>query len=106
MSPTDEELLHAFYSCDDTALQQLAARLDPFLARVAHLILQARTGSAVQALREWDIGERLTSVWAHVVSTKIAAFGNWPDQRLSAMTWLIHLLCLEMDRHLGLQGPF
>ena len=47
MSPTDEELLHGFYACETAALQRLAERLDPFLARVAGLILRARTGSAV-----------------------------------------------------------
>jgi hypothetical protein len=76
------------------------------LARVAYLILQARTGSAVQALGEWDIDERLANVWAHVLMTRQGGVGRWPHQRLSVLTWLIHLLCLEMDRHLGLRPPF
>jgi hypothetical protein len=106
MNPTDEELLHAFYDCDASALERLAKRLDPLLARIANLILQTRTGSAAQALGEWDIEERLLSLWTHVLSTKMTGMATWPQQRLSALTWLIHLLCLEMDRHLGFRGPF
>ncbi len=106
MNPTDEELLHSFYAGDTAALGSLVTRHEPLLRQVAFLILQTRTGSAVQALGEWDIGERLASVWAHVLMTRQGAIGSWPHQRLSALTWLIHLLCLEMDRHLGLRGPF
>jgi len=106
MNPTDEELLHAFYAGDTAALDQLAERHDQLLWQIANLILVTRTGSAVQALGEWDIDERLANVWAHVAMTRLAAFGPWPHQRLSALTWLIHILCLEMDRHLGLRGPF
>ena len=106
MSPTDEELLHAFYAGDSDALERMADRHDPVLWGLAYLILKARTGSAVQARGEWDISERLSQVWAHVLMTQQTSFGTWPHQRLSALTWLIHLLSLEMDRHLGLRGPF
>jgi hypothetical protein len=106
MNGTDEELLHAFYACDTAALERLAQRHDPMLRRCAYLILLTRTGSVVQALEEWDIAERLANVWAHVVATKLSGVGRWPHQRLSALTWLIYLLCLEMDRHLDLRPPF
>jgi len=106
MKPTDEELLHGFCAGDTAALDRLAERHDPLLDEFAYLILRTRTGSAVQALGEWDTDERLASVWAHVVMTRQAVMGSWPHQRLSALTWLIHLLCLEMDQHLGFRGPF
>jgi hypothetical protein len=106
MNPTIEELLQAYYGCDSEALEELAERLDPVLGRIAHEILRVRRGSAVQALGEWDIGERLTSVWAHIVGTKLASLATWPHKRLSALTWIVHLLCQEMDRHLTLRGPF
>jgi hypothetical protein len=106
MNPTDEELLHAFYAGETDALARLVDRHHPLLWWFAYRILRARTGSAIQALGEWDINERLTSLWDHVLRTRQAAIGSWPYQRLSALTWLIHLLCLEMDRHLGLLGPF
>jgi hypothetical protein len=51
MNPTDEELLHAFYAGETTALKRLAERHDLVLWRIAYEILQTRTGSAVQALR-------------------------------------------------------
>jgi hypothetical protein len=106
MDPTDEDVLHAFYAGDNTALERLVERHDLLLWQIAFEILKTRTGSAVQALAEWDIDERLTSMWTHVAMTRQAAIGSWPHQRLSALTWIIHLLCLEMDRHLGLRGPF
>jgi hypothetical protein len=107
MDPTDEELLHAFYAAGDTStLERLAERLDPFLARIAYQILQARTGSALQALGEWDIDDRLGDLWTHVLATRVAGLARWPHQRLTALTWLIHLLCIEMDRHLGFRAPF
>jgi hypothetical protein len=106
MNPTDEELLHAFYAGDNAAIESLIERHDALLWQVAFLILQTRTGSAVQAWREWDIEERVASAWVHVLRTRQAAIGPWPHQRLSALTWFLHLLCLEMDRHLGLRGPF
>lgn len=106
MDPTDERLLHDFYACDAAALERLAARHDPLLARVAHLILVARTGSQVQALGEWDIDDRLSNVWAHVLMTKMTGLAVWPHQRLTALAWLLHLLALEMDRHLGFRPPF
>jgi hypothetical protein len=106
MNPTDEELLHAFYTGDIAALVTLTERHTPLLARIASQILETRTGSVIQALWEWDIGERVTNVWSHVLMTRHVVIGVWPHQRLSALTWIIHLLCLEMDRHLGLRGPF
>jgi hypothetical protein len=36
----------------------------------------------------------------------IDGLARWPNQRLSALTWLIHILCLEMDRHMGVRPPF
>lgn len=62
MNPTDEELLHAFYIGDTAALEQLAERHGALLGRVAYLILRARTGSAVQALAEWEIAERFSKL--------------------------------------------
>jgi hypothetical protein len=106
MNPTDERLLHDFYACDTSALERLAERLDPLLARIAQQFVCARTGSAVQAREEWYIDERLASLWAHVLGTKLTGLGRWPHQRLTVLTWLIHLLCIELDRHLGFSGPF
>lgn len=106
MNPTDEELLHSFYAGENVALESLVERHVQLMWQVAFLILQARTGSATHALAEWDINERLTEVLAHVLMTRQGAIGAWPYQRLSALTWLIHILCLEMDRHLGFRGPF
>ncbi len=106
MKPTDEELLHAFYAGDSAAIARLAERHDSVLSRVAYLILEARTGSEVQALSEWDAGERLDGVWTHVLLTQQGSLGSWPHQRLSVLTWIIHLLCLEMDRHLGFRAPY
>jgi hypothetical protein len=53
MDPTDEELLHAFYAGDDGGLEQLDARHTAMLTEIGHLILEARTGSALQAVGEW-----------------------------------------------------
>src|SRR4051812_17158054 len=100
MNPTDEELLHTFYAGDTAAIEQLMKRLDTILWQIAYQILLTRTGSGVQVLDEWDIDERVTNVWAHVMATRQVAIGSWPHQRLSALTWLIYILCLEMDRHL------
>ena len=47
MEPTDEELMHAFYGGDTTALNQLSLRVDPILGRLAFLFLQARNGSGL-----------------------------------------------------------
>jgi len=106
MASSDERLLHDFYACNTAALEQLASRLDPILARIAILILGARGEAARQALGEWVIDERLNDVWTHVYLTKGSGAGRWPHQRLSALTWLIYLLCLEMDRNMGLRPPF
>jgi hypothetical protein len=106
MNPTDEELLHAFYAGDNEAVKSLAVRHDPLLWEVAFLILRARTGSVARALGEWDVNERVNGAWTHVLMTRLASIGSWPHQRLSALTWLIHILCLEMDRHVDLRGPF
>jgi hypothetical protein len=73
---------------------------------LAQLILLVRTGSGSLSLNEWDIDERLTEVWSYVGGTQVTGLARWPHQRLTALTWLIHLLCLEMDRHLGFSGPF
>ncbi len=104
MEPTDEALLHAFYNGDAEALVQLAERFKPTLARVAHLMLQARTNSA--NVSEWDVDERLVRVWIVVSGSAQANFGFWPHQQLTALTWVIHLLCKEMDRHLGFIPPY
>jgi hypothetical protein len=106
MSPSDEELLHAFYAGDNAAIERLVERHDPLLRRIAYLILEARTGSQLQARGEWDVRERLERMWTQVLMTREAALASWPHQRLSALTWLIYLLCLEMDRHLGFRPPF
>jgi hypothetical protein len=106
MNGTDEQLMHAFYAGDTTALDELATRYDPLLARVAHQILLARTGSEVQARGEWDIDDRLSNIWAHVLSTRMTGLARWPHQRLTVLAWLLHLLTLEMDRHLGFRPPF
>ena len=106
MSPSDEQLLHDFYSGDNAALEKLTARLDPVLARIAHQVLLARAGPGPLALGEWDIDERLNNLWAHVYLTRQTNFGRWPHQQLSALRWLIFLLCAEIDRNMGLRGPF
>jgi|GEM_PF-5522928 len=106
MMPTDEELLHNFYAGDSTALQRLVERHQRILGRIAYLILQTRTGSEAQAFIEWDLDERLISMWTHVLSTREVNVGRWPHQRLSVLTWLIHLVSLVLDRHLGFRGPF
>jgi hypothetical protein len=104
MERIDEALLHAFYAGDKTALKQLAERMNPTLASIVNVILQMRTGSA--NLQEWDVNDRLISLWTHVKSTSLKSAGYWPSERLSASTWLIHLLCIEMDRHLEFNGPY
>jgi hypothetical protein len=106
MSPTDERLMHDFYACNTLALDELAVRYDPLLATVALQILRVRTGSEMQARSEWDIDERLTNIWAHVHNTKGADFARWPHQRLTVLAWLLHLLTIELDRHLGFHPPF
>ncbi len=106
MNPTDEELLQAFYTGNDEALEQLMDRHDPLLSQVASLILTERTGSSLQVLHEWDVDDRTAMVWTHVMDTRQANLGLWPRTRLSVLTWLIYLLCLEMDRHLGFQPPY
>ena len=106
MPPSDEKLLHDFYAGDNAALEQLAARHDRILVRVAHLILLARTASMSLALSEWDIDERLNEMWANVELTRRTNIGRWPHLQISALRWLISLLCEEMDRNMGLRGPF
>jgi hypothetical protein len=106
MSPSDEQLLHDFYGGDNGALEQLAARHDPILARIAHQVLLVRAGPGPLILGEWDIDERLVNVWAHVHNTREANFGRWPYQQLSGLRWLIFLLCAELDRNMGMRGPF
>jgi hypothetical protein len=103
---TDEALMHAFYTDDTSALDELATRYDPVLARVAYLILLHRTSSEAQALGEWDIDDRLNNVWAHVLNTRQTGLARWPHQRLTVLAWILHLLNLEMDRHLGFRPPF
>jgi hypothetical protein len=90
MSPTYEELLHRFYAGDNEALHRLSDRCDRYLLGVASLILQARTGSTVQASMEWNLDERLVNVWTNVLMTSQVNIGRWPHERLSALTWLIH----------------
>jgi hypothetical protein len=104
MEPTDEALLHAFYAGDQAALVQLGVRLNPALANVAIVILHVRTNSA--NVSEWDVDERIVRVWSYVSATVQANSGRWPHQRLTALTWLIHVLSIEMDRHLGFTPPF
>ncbi len=106
MNPTDEDLMHRFYAGGLDALYELAQRYDPTLSQIAVLILTARTGSAVQALAEWDVNQRIGRVWTYVLSTREVNIGRWPNQRISVLTWLVHLISLEMDNHLGFRGPF
>ena len=81
MNPTDEELLHAFYAGDTTALERLAERQDPLLARIAYLILLTRTGSEVQALGEWDISEiQLYSDDYRVFNSPQWSLNGWPNR--------------------------
>jgi hypothetical protein len=100
------QLLHSFYAGNNAALEQLAARLDSILARVAHLILLARAKAMPLALDEWVIDDRLSSLWAHVYLTRLTNISRWPHQQISGLRWLISLLCQEMDRNMGLRGPF
>jgi hypothetical protein len=101
-----EQLLHEFYNTGDgSALDRLSRRLDPYLARIAHLILLAR-GIPAGALGEWDIDDRLANVWAYIYNTRQAGFGRWPHQRMSALHWLIYLLGQEMDRRMDFLPPF
>src|SRR5258708_15343792 len=65
VTPSDELLMHAFYASDNAALEQLAARHDPVLARVAHLNLLARATVMPLALGEWDIDDRLVHLSAN-----------------------------------------
>jgi hypothetical protein len=106
MSRTDETLMHAFYAGETSALDDLATRYDTMFTRIVYLILFARTASETQALSEWDIDDRVNSVWAHILNTRTAGLARWPHQRLTVLTWLLHLLSLEMDRHLGFRPPF
>ena len=80
MEPSDEQLLHDFYTGDNAALEELARRLDPILARIAHQILLVRGGPVPLALGEWDIDDRLSNLWVHVHQTRTANFGRWPHQ--------------------------
>jgi len=105
MAVTDEELLHSFYGGDDEALKQLAARLEPGLSRMAFLILRVRTGLDVSALGEWDVEDRIR-MCVPCAKYGQGQHGPMPHQRLSVLTWIIHLLCLEMDRHLGFLAPY
>jgi hypothetical protein len=106
MKESDEQLLHRLYAGETNVVDELAQRYDPVLTRVAYQILALRTGSVLQASGEWDVQERLDAVWANVLMSSKANVGRWPHQRMSALTWLIYLLCVEMDRHLGLRPPF
>jgi hypothetical protein len=106
MPSSDEQLLHSFYGGNNAALVELAGRLDPFLARIAHLVLLARASAMPLALDEWVIDDRLSDLWAHVYLTRQVDLGRWPHRQLSALRWLISLLCEEMDRDMGLRGPF
>jgi hypothetical protein len=106
MDPTDEELMHRYYGGDDAALERLIERHDELLTQFGELFLLARTGSPLQVASEGDTDERVVHVWTHVFMTRHAVIGTWPYARLSVLTWLVHLLCLELDRHLGLRGPF
>ena len=84
MSPSDEQLLHRFYAGQTDALDVLAGRYDPILARIAYQILLVRAGSAAQATEEWDVNDRLNAVWTIVVLSRRANVGRWPHQRISA----------------------
>lgn len=106
MNPTDEELMHDFYADNESALVELATRFDFLLGQVAYLILFARTGSEVQSQGEGDIDEHIYEVWTHVQNTRLAGFGRWPHTRLSVLAWILYLLSLEMDRHLGFHPPY
>jgi hypothetical protein len=106
MNQSDEQLLHRFYAGETDLVYELAQRYDPILRLVAHQILALRTGSVVQASGEWDVQERLTAVWVNVLNSAKVNVGRWPHERISALNWLIYLLCVEMDRHLGLRPPY
>ncbi len=105
MSSSDEQLLHTFYAGDTEAINQLIERYDPILARIAHQILLLR-GVPAPVHGEWDIDDRLSNLWAHVYQTRMVNFGRWPHQQLSALRWVIFLLCAEMDRTMGFRPPF
>lgn len=105
MNP-DEQLLHQFYAGDTNALDELSRRNETTLARIGYQLLLARTGSAVQVTEEWDLSERLDAVWELVLMSREVNMGRWPHQRLTVLTWLIHLLCQETDRHLGFRPPY
>ena len=98
--------MHGFYAGNNGAIEQLMERFDPTLAQIGVLILKIRTGSEIQAIAEWNVNQRLGKVWAYVLGTRAVNIGRWPNQRISALTWLIHLMSLEMDNHLGFRGPF
>ncbi len=102
---TIEELLHAYYTGDDDALDRLSARLDRPLARIAVVILRTR-GVARAALIEWDITERLLNVWTSVVLSRMGGRARWVHERWSALRWLVGLMCEEMDRAMDFRAPF
>ena len=97
---SDEQLIRAFYACDSAALDTLADRYHLLLARVVFLVMWARTGSRVQALREWDIDDRVQNVWAEVYNGKFRIGQVWEPNKGSVLNWLIDLAAREMDRHL------
>ena len=99
-SPSDEQLMAAYYQCDAGALDRLAERHHALLARFVYLMLVARTGNSAQALGEWDLDERVQNVWAVVMLSKMGNTGRRP-QNVSVLVWLVSLVCREVDRHLG-----
>jgi hypothetical protein len=106
MRPSDEDLLHAFYAGDDAALEEIRERYDSILARFAQLFLFGRGIAMAQVLGEWDTDERVNDVWVNVYLTRMTNMATWPHLRMSVLRWFIYLLCEEMDRHLGFEGPF
>jgi hypothetical protein len=103
---TDEELIARFYSAEQpaertAALQELSERYHEILAQVVHLTLVARTGAPVTAPGEWDIDDRVQSVWAEVFIGRSGHGERFDASRHgSVLAWLFWLAAREVDRHL------
>src|SRR5436305_651267 len=96
----DGDLLEQYYACNVNAFEALVSRYNDFLLSTIQDILRHRLNHRIV---DWDPADILDNVWVKAYLSKFLPIQEpRPDlNHVSVTTWLIGLVCREIDRRLG-----